>query len=198
MLTIISALKSEIEPIIDFFPPTPVLPCAHGALRRYQRFDLLRTGPGHQRASKTLQTYLQHTQPDQVLLVGFAGALAPHLNIGQIFQVNEVCLPQGASIVLPPFNLGQNLPQARLLTVETPVEDSITKQNLYQRTGAQLVDMEGYYLAQLFQSKQISFSIVKGISDQAQAGARTQFKQNIKQLSQKLFAILKPFLQEGE
>ncbi len=195
MLTIVSALRAEAEPLINALPETEVIPCGPGSLRRYTNFHLLRCGKGKQKAAASLNLYLKQFKPQTVLLIGFAGALNRKFEIGQLFRITTVVDAQSNDFFyLSVLDSFQQLPEARLLTVAQAVATEVQKQDLRQRFEADLVDMEAFHLAQICFRQNIQFGAVKGVTDLAGPKAGNEFKQNHQAVALKLFEILRPLL----
>ena len=195
MLTIVSALRAEAEPIINVLPETEVIPCGPGSLRRYTNFHLLRCGKGKQKATASLNLYLKQFNTGMVLLIGFAAALNHKFKIGQLFRITTVMNAQTNNFFdLSVYNPFQQLPGARLLTVPQAVTTEGQKQNLRKRFKADLVDMEAFHLAQICFRQNIQFGAIKGVTDLAGPKAGNEFKQNHQAVALKLFEILRPLL----
>lgn len=195
MLTIVTALRAEAEPLIKALPETEVIPCGPGSLRRYTDFHLLRCGMGKQKAIASLNLYLDQFNPRTVLLMGFAGALNHKFKIGQLFRITTVMNAQTNNFFdLSVYNPFQQLPGARLLTVPQAVTTEGQKQDLRKRFKADLVDMEAFHLAQICFRQNIQFGAIKGVTDLAGPQAGNEFKQNHQVVALKIFEILRPLL----
>ncbi|MHB2153908.1 5'-methylthioadenosine/S-adenosylhomocysteine nucleosidase family protein [Calditrichota bacterium GD2] len=196
MLTVVSALRAETEPIIHAMPQVEALPCGAGSLRHYGHFDLLRVGVGEQRAVQSFKAYLGRYRPSQVVLTGFAGALNAQVSIGQVFAIEKI-IHAGSSqtLALPiPETFGR-LARASLLTVANALTDGGEKNKFRKKFKTDLVDMESFYLAALCYERGIDCIAVKAVSDLADSTANVQFKKNFKSVSLILFETLKSILQ---
>lgn len=116
--------------------------------------------PGFTKRQK-LRRFLRLYPFTRAVSLGFAGALNNSLSLGdhckvssvQDFCYEKIFLAKGGH---------------SLVTVGEVLTDISEKNDLQLLTGAQLVDMEGYRLAQLFNEKEfhsISFSIYKIVGD---------------------------------
>ncbi|WP_456409216.1 5'-methylthioadenosine/S-adenosylhomocysteine nucleosidase family protein [Caldithrix abyssi] len=196
MLTIVSALRAETEPIIQAMPRVEALPCGAGSLRRYRHFDLLRVGVGEQRSVQSFKAYLERYRPSQVVLTGFAGALNAQVSIGQVFAIEKI-IHAGSSqtLALPVPETFGRLVRASLLTVAKALTDGGEKNKFREQFKTDLVDMESFYLAALCHERHIECFALKGVSDLADSAANMQFKKNFKSVSLILFETLKSILQ---
>lgn len=195
MLTIVTALKAEAEPLISVLPETKATACGPGSLRPYKNFHLLRCGVGKQKATASFKTYLQLFKPHVVLLTGFAGALNQDFKTGQIFKITKLTNAQSQqTFELTSPNFLQTLPAAHLLTVPRAVTTEEQNENLRTRFGADLVDMEAFHLAEICYQQQIELWVVKGVTDNAGNEANKEFKQNYREVAFKIFEILRPLL----
>lgn len=195
MITMVSALKAEMEPFIKALPKVESFPIGSGTLRNYDYLHLLNCGVGFQQASKTLEIYLQQYHPAQLIIIGFAGALNPALEINSLFNVTKI-LGEGeeTKLKLPSLKGKNDLSNVSLLTVKKAVTSVTLKNQLWQQYQTDLVDMEAYYLAHLSLQNNIRTYVLKGITDLATDSARKQFKENYVQVRNKIFDVLKPLL----
>ncbi len=108
-----------------------------------------------------------------VLNAGFAGTLDPDLTPGTVVQAASfTTTAAGPEIVPHCVALQTSLPQAKILTVSTPLTEADQRDRLRLETGASLVDMEGLHLAGAAASRQLDFISLKVVSDHADAVSR--------------------------
>jgi nucleoside phosphorylase len=105
-----------------------------------------------------------------VLNAGFAGTLQTDLAPGTVIQAASFTSPAAGSEVVPHcVALQTGLPQAKVLTVPTPLTEIDQRDRLRDETGASLVDMEGLHLASAAASRELDFISLKVVSDHADA-----------------------------
>lgn len=126
--------------------------------------------PGIKGINKLIK-FCQHQPFSSVVNVGFAGALTKENRIGEIKKVDYVIdfstMKKSESRFAYHFNSNTTeyftkIPEESitakktiLLTAPYPVFDSLEKEDIHLRTAADLVDMEGYKLAQIFETHKI-------------------------------------------
>jgi len=97
-----------------------------------------------------------------VILAGFAGALDPALKRGDIF------VTAGAEYLLPLLPEAERPPKAKLATVEKIAGTAAAKKELFERTGAQLCDMEQTHVAAVAKRLGVPLIGIRIVSDEAQ------------------------------
>ncbi|HTB64019.1 MAG TPA: hypothetical protein VK737_10575, partial [Opitutales bacterium] len=98
-----------------------------------------------------------------VILAGFAGALHPDLKLEEIF------VTAGAEYLLPLLPEAERPRVAKLATVEKIAATAAGKKELFEQTGAELVDMEQSHVAQVVQEFGLPFIGIRIVSDDAHA-----------------------------
>lgn len=128
-------------------------------------------GMGGDRAKRGTELLLAGHRPRWILSTGFAGALAPDLERGSIILPDRLTDAAGRHIEIdvhvPQPTNGRSWRQGRLLTVDQVVRTSQEKAELRARTGADMVDMESFSVAQLCAERSLRFLSVRVISDDA-------------------------------
>lgn len=195
MWTIVSALKSELNPLFADFPLLEKAPLNGGILYHTEYLQLLRTGIGGENVNLVFDAYLKNQHPDLVLNIGLAGSLTPEYEPGMIFSIQEVQYEKSETVFkLAKLSAEIPFPAARLLTVDEAVTEERLRDSLYKKFTSDLVDMEAYYLARKCRTKGIPFCSIKIISDRADHATKQIFMENYKEKSRTLCAALRPFL----
>lgn len=132
----------------------------HRGLLGWKHFILVVSGVGQEKARKATEALHEVFQPKCILSAGFAGALDPSLHRNVVFQPKEV-LSAEQSLEVPQ---GQSM---RLLTCDHLIDTVAEKQRLWKETGANLVDMESFAVAQYCQSHRVAFSSIRIVFDLA-------------------------------
>ncbi len=148
-----------------------------GAYRQCPDVLLAQTGIGGDAARRTAQFVLDNYPVTTLVSIGFAGALSPALRIGDLVLCLQFCLADNSSCdaerELLPFvaqalaHADLNLFAGRSVTVERIVTTPEQKRALSETTRAQMVDMEGFWIAQLASARHLPFVAVRAISDTA-------------------------------
>ncbi len=154
-----------------------------------RRVLFLKTGTGPGRSSKKLNTFLAFQRPDRILLVGYAGALAPELRIGDLAILTRTSVfgenpadrraLQEVEIVgnydlngygeLLDLAQGAGLRAFCGIGLTSPcvIGDPGQKQILHRRFQALTIDMETAALARVALATGIPLACVRAISDEA-------------------------------
>ena len=183
MITIVSALKAEIAPLLQKFPIREKRLLACGSLYISDKIHFLRTGIGKKKADNVFGLYLEQFLPETVLNIGLAGKLNPDLKIAHIYNISTIFYPENNAIEINTLNKGQN---ASLFTSDEAVTSNTLRDGLFKIYGADLVDMEAYSLARICQNNKIPFYCTKIISDYANQNTENIFRRRFIKYAQKL------------
>lgn len=194
MLLIVSALKSEIAPLLAQFPQNKKSGLASASLYDAGDIHFLRLGIGAAAVHKNFKVYLDRYKPTQVLNVGLAGSLSKNIQVAEIFNISEVWHNSAEnSLRLIKFK-ENNFNSASLFTADQVVNDPETRDALYDRYQIVLVDMETWHLASWATRYKIPFSSIKIVSDHADQFTVHDFKQQYQQLAHKLAQNILPLI----
>ena len=111
-----------------------------------------------------LDRELAQTSYKLTILFGAAGALAPDLQIGQLFCCNRF-LNAGRQFELPPL---PGLPSTAVITVDQPAITRDDRAQLAAKYNASLVDMEGFFFAEAMQGRGLAGAVIRFVSDTAE------------------------------
>ncbi|AKK11965.1 nucleosidase [Corynebacterium uterequi] len=150
---------------------------------------VLVTGIGTASCGVELATYLANPDnplPDRIVNFGTAGALRDGL--GGVFEIIEVFQHDFSQEVIEemtgrPFPNARvlepatDLPSAVLATGDSFVSDDARRVELARR--AELVDMEGYIVARMGAAFGIPVTLIKQVSDRADAEAKTTWAEAV-------------------
>jgi len=183
MLTIISALKSEISPLLQRVCIAEKIKLGSGSLYLSENFHFLRTGIGPEKAGKVLKLYLKQFKPHKILNIGLAGKLNPDLNLGEIYSISKIFFEDNFPIEIA---YQQKINFVSLLTVDQPVTAASLRNELFKKFNSDLVDMEAYSLAEICIENSLHFESIKIISDEADSRTKITFIKNYKRLASRL------------
>lgn len=138
----------------------------------------LRTGIGMGRAARRLEAAIAQTHPSAILVTGYAGALDPALQAGDLLIARRVWAPAGGAPVSWKPGAGEDLELAaraanlafrigEILTVPRPVGRAAQKARLFRAFRAAAVDMETAALARVAAERAVPFRCVRAVSDRA-------------------------------
>lgn len=140
---------------------------------------LLRTGIGMRRAARRLAHALARTNPSVILVTGYAGALDPSLQAGDIVIARRVStVARGGAPVFWDLAACEELERAAraaelrfhvgdIMTWPRPVGRAAAKARLFRAFRAAAVDMESAALARIAAARGIPLGCVRAVSDRA-------------------------------
>jgi 5'-methylthioadenosine/S-adenosylhomocysteine nucleosidase len=187
MIALLGALREEVSDIRKRMNlvETLVEPtfCVYRGEFRGQDVLLTQTGMGRQRAEEATRGILECYDVTALVSFGFAGALAPHLKVGDVVVCSTQHCSTGSSQKATRPKSYQaadsllRLAEAALeesalrhctgsgVTVPQVVCSPQERQELSTAYGAQIVDMESYWVARIAADCRIPFVAVRAVSD---------------------------------
>jgi adenosylhomocysteine nucleosidase len=143
-----------------------------------QNIVLVRSGVGKQRAEDSTLQVIERFQPKALISIGYAGAVQPELNVGDLVITNSIIEENGEKdrkYHLDPYWLdrarsiqfadGVKAVVGGLLTVNTVIHDPAAKRELGKRYCVQAVEMETCAIARVAEDKEVPLLSVRVISD---------------------------------
>jgi adenosylhomocysteine nucleosidase len=122
-------------------------------------------GIGLEAARRAAEAVIALYQPQTVYSVGFAGALDPTLNVGDIFTPSTILdARDGSRTKIEPAQVREGT--GTLLTFPH-IASASQKSKLHDAYGARAVDMEAAAIASAANKHGIAFTAIKAISDEA-------------------------------
>jgi len=132
---------------------------------------LVRSGMGMDRARQALVELAGRFTLERVYSIGYAGALDPALQVGELILADQVVHYQ----TLKNYALGEGLPDSppdvrrgKLLTVDDVAATPPEKKALKEKYAAVAVDMETFALAEEAQARNLPFVSIRAVTDTAQ------------------------------
>ena len=191
MQYIITALKSEAKPIIDFYG-LEFSGLSNFQLYKNDKLTLLITGVGRKNVSNALSLFFKKNKviKNQIINIGISGGRKDNCSIGQLFLINKVS-DEKSNLS---FNLGSqqsfSLQNNEITTVSKPVLDNNFK-------GEGLVDMEAYEICKTVNNldcldRLFILKIVSDYMDMKHSISANQVQYLIKQK----FAVIDKFLKD--
>ena len=144
---------------------------------------LLKTGIGFKINKKAFYQFLNKLRPALAINFGICGALQDEIKIYENYLIAKVCQVNAPEIDLRAqiykriINPNQ-IKFGSLLTVNQPVLNVIKRKELFQKTGCQLIDMEGYKVTLALVNHAIPLCIIKQVTDHAKEGAQNLIHMN--------------------
>jgi adenosylhomocysteine nucleosidase len=189
MIALLGALREEIRDLRRHMSLAKVLaePTCHVYRGEYRGQEVLlaQTGVGRQRAERATELVLGHYTVSALVSLGFAGALAVPLRVGDMIVCSTLhCATGPTKEAARPMSYHSDVDLLRLatealkdtgmrvcigsgVTVPQLVGSPEKKGELGRAFQAHIVDMESYWIARIASGRQIPFVVVRAISDTA-------------------------------
>lgn len=191
-VSLVVALQQEARPLlrVGSWRRQPVRASQAFFRGRFQGQEgsLVVTGVGRARVEASLAEYLSYERPQVMLSLGFCGALAPTLRSGDLVIPDKLYLledgddgeappwlgqalePDGRLVALAADALGEEglrFSQGAFLTTSRPVTRPGEKAQLHGLTGAQVVEMESFWVGRFALERGIPFMAARVVLDEA-------------------------------
>jgi len=179
-IAILGAIKDEIAGIKKEMEISGTLrwPTGNAFVGEWQGISvvLVRTGMGRDRARRALVEVAEKWDLKEVISIGYAGALDPSLEVGDLVVADLVIeldssRPQNDtktfSLEKEIFNPATDVHKRILLTVDRVAATPQEKKKLKEQYSAVAVDMETSALAEEAQTRDLAFVSVRAITDTA-------------------------------
>ena len=191
MIVFMTAVEEELKPILSRLPKS----CNRfmGKYRIYQgsfqgeEFILFSAGIGKKKAEKAVDFVFKNFKVSCLYFLGFAGALTIGLNVGDIVVCSEIYCSGGKGLndkdgiseplrfrvpeILLTMNSeknGMKVLRGKGVTVPEFISEPSRKKRLNAVYGAEIVDMESYWVGAAVKAKGVPFLAVRSISDSSQ------------------------------
>jgi adenosylhomocysteine nucleosidase len=210
LIGIVGALEEEIKPLIAAMKGVQASNWGKRSLYRGAigncEVVAISCGVGKVRAAACTQYLIDHFSVEAVLCSGVAGAVNPHLEIGDIViskralqhdfdlgdpgllkklrkrwlkadpRLMELAMEAGKDL-----GFEERIHVGTVLTGDQPIASQEKRQWLWETFRGDCVEMEGAAVAQVCRLSSVPFLIVRAISDAANEEAVREFKQSLAQ-----------------
>jgi len=178
-----------------------------GRTRLYQLLNhsvyLLETGIGIKDSKKIIGQIIREINPDTSINFGICGALEPQIKIYDAYLINNVHFP-GKKVLSLSEDLNTFFPSANfplrldsLLTLEKPLLNREDKLEYFAKYSSPLVDMEGYFFAEITEKLHIPILLIKVVSDALEGEVKKLVYDNSEKWQGKLESALELILTKG-
>ena len=203
MIFIVAALEEELKTCMDTCRdvrrmPGPDVPMWQAVTAKGTPIAFLRTGVGPEKSTARIRKAFDWIDPDLVLIAGYAGALDPGLQIGDLiavtsaraFRLNKKNPDWNHVEADTPFDLthadalmavetaGLSISRGGILSSPYVLGNPEHKNLLFRRFQASVVDMETAFLAGEAASRKIPVSALRVISDTARDSLLEPFERD--------------------
>jgi len=180
MTGILFATMEEAEPVLSRGRAMPLSENPFQLYRLENDTLVIISGMGPAKARKAAQTLIEEGV-SAILNAGVCGALSDEIGRGEVFSVPRVSDETAHSITLQPPAL---LPARHLVSVKDPVFQPERRREL--SVLGDLVDMEGFAVAEVCAEQNIPCLIIKGVTDFGDRGGRGDIRRYLSPVSGKV------------
>ena len=166
-LFLITATATEAKPFIDladsvtqkFIGKIKISTCSFNNLS----FSFIKTGIGIKNTINSLTKLHNFISSGIIVNIGMAGALNPNYQTGFWLAVNKLSSTETDETIT--CEHCDCFPTASILTSKNEIIEKISRDNLFKKFNAPLVDMEAFYIARFAKRKKMPCFIFKFVSD---------------------------------
>lgn len=163
-ILVIAAMTVEVEPLVrrmDTRRRQSAAPIYWKAAHAYIGV----TGVGARRARQRTAALLQACRPSRVIITGFAGSLSEKLNPGDVITPTRLLIGPTAGELNPTAKFASAADDLTMVSVEEIASTPQRKMALAKTHGAQAVDMESAFVADVCQQQGVGWQCIRAISD---------------------------------
>ena len=211
VLGIVCPLKTEAHSLLSWLnEPTEYGFKGHRWLESKQGQQVIVvvvSNPGRRNVKKATLLMIEHHSPQWIINFGTAGAIAPHLGVGDIVVATATAEYQRQkpdSVLLPTseelWKLAEvpNIHQGPIVSADKVIGNEKMKQELYHEYGALCGDWESAVVMRLCHEHQIQGAAFRVISDLGDMKAIVDFRKNhVKVLNDASTALQKSLIHAG-
>ncbi len=185
MKLICMALKAEADVLLHRYKAERIqIPGLGRGLYRFvlksDEWQVFLTGIGLKNARRSLDAYFSDFRPDFVLNLGTAASLSPAWPLKAAYAIRRVIAADSGYY----FDLSaETSDEVRLLSGTEPVASKAEAENIVERYGPVLADMEGFAVAERCRARHVDFRIVKYSSDLGHENAEQEMRANLSSAS---------------
>jgi adenosylhomocysteine nucleosidase len=159
-LSIVTAMATEVWPLVRRWHRTS----AEISGRKYQFFEkgdttVLCGGIGYEAGHRAAEAIIAYARPDLLVATGLAGALRREIKLGQTFMPASVI--DAATGRCWEYSGGEGVSVSSIV-----IAGADHKRELAQRFRADIVDMEGFAVAEVAHARGIPVLAAKAVSDE--------------------------------
>jgi nucleoside phosphorylase len=125
--------------------------------------DLVLTGVGRRSIEEWFATDLDEYLG--VLLLGYCGAVAPALQVGDLVMPQQVMNEFRDEVEIDPVAVPVKASVGSMLTVDRLVREQKEKAQLARAFGAETIDMETFHAARRAREKGVALVVLKAVAD---------------------------------
>lgn len=167
------------------------------------KVQLICVGQGQKKSLQSFKAFLEKNPISQILIFGYCGALSPDLNVGDLIFPYRFSLdpriqnkPHVESVVAADYAKTLGIQTGTNVTTDHPISEKNEKEELYDLSKAQTVDMECFDIVEHCFFEEIPFYALKGVIDDSKKSFKNpqELAGNIEFVNEKLQKGLHDFL----
>jgi len=213
-IVIAVAHQLELEPFKARFDVEYSYTPGHGKVylleSAHSAVHLLQTGIGMESARKSIDLTLENiseqgVRPDLLMNFGTCGAIHPERRVGDVVIGTKSVCEQMETIALDSVWSGyygeylrstdRNYYEGIIYSTDKAVADRDERHRIYRETGAQVVDMECYSLADAATHQKLPLISVKYVSDNADEFVMKDFMANVEDATSEMSELMHGFIE---
>ena len=186
-ILLLAALRDELAPTLQALNiSSSSSSSSSSATLSGKKIIAIVTGMGPARMVAAAAQAIDLHRPSRLILLGFSGGLDPSLPTGHVIDARAIVNSDGQRLTLtssaPPTTAANESPNplTTLLTTEQIICDPAQKKSLGQLHRAAAVDLESFALARLAADGGLPLTILRAISDTADAALPADISQWVK------------------
>ncbi|MFP4548153.1 MAG: hypothetical protein ACLFQM_08465 [Fidelibacterota bacterium] len=181
-ILITAAIKDELTPTREIINSSPI---------KTIKTDYLITGIGRNKTLEKLNRYFASNTASGILNIGTCGSLNKNYKKKQlIMPTSYIAMTNNGLQQITTTSISLKNPagleKSLLFTSQKALYQTEEKTTVRNKTGADIVDMEAFWIAEFCIQHNMHFNSLKVISDEMQDFSLTEFKQELRQDAQLL------------
>lgn len=224
-ILLVGALEAEVAPLIRFanareFERRLRQPVYRGRIGAHEVL-IAEAGIGKVRAAAILQSLIERHDVSEAICFGSAGGLNPELGPGDLIVARQVTQHDYVLITRPTVlggrnewlkthdglssrllaagkRLGKPIRLGSIITGDAVVVTGQGRQALWEAFHADCVEMEGAAIGLVCELNGLPFTVIRGLTDNADEEAVQSFKQRIQAVSKSVAEVVVECIQQEE
>ncbi|MEI7900146.1 MAG: UbiA-like polyprenyltransferase [bacterium] len=183
MIGVLFATAEEARPLLDRGHAERISEVPFVVYRFSGHARVMISGMGMASAREACRALVERHAVREVINAGVCGALADGIDRGRVFTVSSVvdgAQPERACFLHPDHAPG--LERRTLVTVQAPVFDP--DQRTVMAKAGELVDMEGFAVADVCRERHIPCCLIKGVTDYGDRNGKMDIRQHLDAVSE--------------
>lgn len=183
MIGLLFATAEEARPLLDRGQAKQISAAPFIVYRFNDHACVIISGMGMESARQACRELIERHAVCEVINAGVCGALVEGLDRGSVFAVSSVIDgAQPARACSLALDMAPGVERKRLVTVQAPVFDADRRAAMAQ--AGELVDMEGFAVADVCRERHIPCCLIKGVTDFGDQNGKTDILRHLASVSE--------------